>query len=166
MGIPILVRQHLYIETAPRFLFITWVWQYLKSLGTQLFVQQLTHANNKEKLKVCIISPLYRELPLTSVFTAQRANNAESVSKIQSHIHCDTLWLLFISFMTYSNTPSHFLSKIFYHICAMLIFHANMACLRQNWKIILPAATPLCITMYMYRYVCHIITFCQDNIIC
>ena len=166
MGIPILVRRHLYIETVPRFLYITCVWQYLKSLGTQLFVEQHTQANNKEKIKVCLIGPLYRELPLTGAFTAQRANNAESVSKIQSHIHCDTLWLLFISFMTYSNAPSRFLSKIFYDICAMLIFHAIMACLRQNWKISLLATTHLCIPMYMYWYACHTITFCRDNIIC
>ena len=52
MGFPILVRLYLYIEPAP------WC---LKSQATQLFIQQLDQANNKEHIKVSHYHPLCRE---------------------------------------------------------------------------------------------------------
>ena len=77
MGIPILVRRHLYIETAPK-VCIIWRWRHMNVAASQTSgnwsVHRLVEAKNQDNITAPHYWPFVRENP---TMTVERASNSK-----------------------------------------------------------------------------------------
>ena len=64
---------------------VSWVSWCVKSLATQLFVQQPVCANNNENTDTLYSVSLWEKLPVTDGFPSPRANSMESISMLWCH---------------------------------------------------------------------------------